>query len=1008
MSTDPTPEVSTGPTPEEFEAKVYARLKDIRQRTDLELKPNAFLRKTIVGLDGSEEPLNIRYYQIQGIFHLAVRKRFVLGDDTGLGKCPAKGTLILTDRGLVPIESLGPDGLAPDTFVPVQGWKVFVDGKARPVKRFYYGGHKPTVKLRTRRGFALEGSRIHPILVRRADGSEDFVRLPDLRLGDFVCVERKEAPFPMEDPLLLQPDPREFAPHAALFDLPLRLNPELARLFGYVVSEGWTNGSGGMFSIAQDLILNPEVRSDIESLVKEQFGYDASGQNGDSVQVSSCYLFDFLRVNGMTGELSRGKHVPSCIMGSSRSTTIAFLKGLLDAESSMDNLGVLEFSSSSQRLAHEVHLLLLRLGIVGSLNPKRIKGNPHTYWRLTITGDDLRRYQDVVGMVSTRKIEALSRCCARKSNPNLDIVPHSKALVEDLRADIYARAGLHGFKGAGISTRWGTAFFNTLQHVRQGRRSPSRAFLYRMLDIATEVGVGDTKAANAVRTLLGRGFFYDPITFLGDSEAEVMDIEVDDPGHSFIGNGLVNHNTLMTIAGMCFAWGRSSKTKAVVMTTKSAAPQWAKEIQKFADGIRVFHCVGTPQQRKKVRDEFLRVRDDVPTVLIMGYRTACVDFTHWQNLKDFILVFDEATAFKTPGTLVHKVCADLARRALYCWGLTATIIKNNLIEGYGIYKVILPHLFGSLTNFQSEFCIMRPRQIGYRQVLVFEGHFESQIKHFREIIDPFFLGRPKFEVAKDLPPLSVQNLEVELSKAEWSKYKDALDGLLEVGKKDGSNELEEKAVTKLTAVTYCQQIVNHLGLIGQPGESSKLAALVELLTEGDFADEKVIVFSRFRGMIDLIAPALQKVGIESVRVTGSEDSKQRMAAMEKFQDPKSSARVILLTMAGNEGINLQSAKALVFYDTPWSAGEYIQILGRMIRIGSKHDRVYAVHLIAKGGKAKTIDQRVMEIMTKKMGYIEQLIGKRIKGEGDSATVVTLENDLSTLFAGLVDDAKDKE
>ena len=108
-----------------------------------------------------------------------------------------------------------------------------------------------------------------------------------------------------------------------------------------------------------------------------------------------------------------------------------------------------------------------------------------------------------------------------------------------------------------------------------------------------------------------------------------------------------------------------------------------------------------------------------------------------------------------------------------------------------------------------------------------------------------------------------------------------------------------------------------------------------------------------------------------------------------------------IIIKGAEAINLQAAKAIIFYDTPWSAGDYIQLLGRMIRIGSIHDRCYALHLVAEG----TIDDRVIKVMWNKMNLIEKVLGKRIKGETDPDTVVAVENDLSDLFNALVQDAK---
>jgi SNF2 family DNA or RNA helicase len=222
--------------------------------------------------------------------------------------------------------------------------------------------------------------------------------------------------------------------------------------------------------------------------------------------------------------------------------------------------------------------------------------------------------------------------------------------------------------------------------------------------------------------------------------------------------------------------------------------------------------------------------------------------------------------------------------------------------------------------------------------------------------------------------------------------------------------MEEKEVSKLTAVTYCQEIVNHLGLIGQEGGSSKLDALVEMLTEGDLAGEKVIVFTRFRKMVDIAIPVLEKEGVKCTRVTGTENDLQRRDAMNLFQKADSGTNVIFITMAGGDAINLQAAKAIVFYDSPWSAGDLIQILGRMIRIGSDHDKVYAFNMVAESGKVGqkvTIDGRVQQVLAGKMNLIEAVIGKRVKGEKGDAVDYRIDSDVNELFNLLKDDAKGK-
>jgi len=464
--------------------------------------------------------------------------------------------------------------------------------------------------------------------------------------------------------------------------------------------------------------------------------------------------------------------------------------------------------------------------------------------------------------------------------------------------------------------------------------------------------------------------------------------------------------TLETIAALCYIWEKDPNRKVIVLTTKSATKQWMREFAKFTLGVKVVLCKGTPKQREKARQLWTDATG--PTVMIMGYRSAVQDFTKMQKWGGYIFVCDEATAFKNPRTQVHQVCAHMASQSDRTWGLTATLIKNHLMEGYGIYQVVMPGLFGMTANqFMLYYCLTRMQRLprSNRQVPVIVGYAPQKIREFKEVIDPYFIGRPKHQVASELPSLTSKTITVTMSPAQEDKYAEALSGLLEMGMDDETGEALVKEVTKLTAIAYCQEIVDDLGLIDCDGKSSKVEALLELLTEGDFAEEKVIIFTRFRKMVDILMPILKKSKIEAVRITGTENEDQRDKAMKKFQNPDSDVRVCCITTAGSESINLQAAKALVCYDTPWSAGDFLQLIGRMIRIGSVHDKCYVIHLISRGKRRRTVDHRVMEVLSRKMTLVEAVLGKRIKGEGDDL-VIEVENDISDLFNALRDDARE--
>jgi len=456
--------------------------------------------------------------------------------------------------------------------------------------------------------------------------------------------------------------------------------------------------------------------------------------------------------------------------------------------------------------------------------------------------------------------------------------------------------------------------------------------------------------------------------------------------------------TLESIAALCHLWTKDPNTKALVLTKKSSIAQWQGEFDKFTRGIEVLAATGTPTQRGKAQALWEAAAG--PTVLIQGYQSAQKDFSALSALSGFILILDDASVVKNPETKVHQACRELADEASRCWGLTATLIKNNLMEGYGIYRVVQPNLFPMSADFFMEtFCIVEMRRVSKKkEIPKIVGYHRSSIMQFREMITDYYLGRPKHVVAEDLPVLTYRTIPVSLTKFQRDAYKSTLAGLANFG--DGK---EDRATNKLTSLVYCQEIVNHPALMGYPDQGSeKLDALVDIVTDGgDLQDEKVIVFTRFKDMVDVAMNVLTAAGVTCVRITGDEDERQRAAAQEAFQDPEDPTRIIFITMAGGDAINLQAAKAIVFYETPWSAGDYLQIIGRMIRLGSEHENCLAVHLVATG----TIDEHVQRVVQDKMVLIEEVLGERVKTDRNEDAFFKAESDVNVIFDALVSDAR---
>lgn len=496
-----------------------------------------------------------------------------------------------------------------------------------------------------------------------------------------------------------------------------------------------------------------------------------------------------------------------------------------------------------------------------------------------------------------------------------------------------------------------------------------------------------------------------------------------------LGDGTGLGKTIQTIGALCYLWEKRPDAKVVVVAPKSAIRQWASEIERFTKGVDVFLASAATkaskeetvfEQRKKVYKAWQE--SSKPSVLIMNYAILVRDWNAegYQPLlpngkpdarkpvvpgvlnklmmdegKRLVVIYDEATAFKSRKTKTWEIVAFFSSYVERAYALTATLLKNNLMEGYNIYKAIMPGLFGTQTKFFEDYCYVKMQAVkGGRQIPIVTGY--KNLDQFREAIELVYLGRPKHLVSNELPTLTTREVTCELSPAEQMKYREALSGILELG--DG--EVRDYEDTKaLTSLIYCQEVVNSLALLkfkegSQVREwdeveghkvgtlSSKEEALVDLLTE-ELEEEKVIVYTRFEQHVGRLQEILKKHKIQSVRITGKEKDDKRETAKRAFQDLKSKVRVVFITAAGSEAINLQAASGLIFLDMPWSWGEYVQIIGRMIRIGSPHKGVLCFHLLSElpgvGKERKTIDHHVLQLLRKKKNLIDKVLGEAAVG-----------------------------
>lgn len=347
------------------------------------------------------------------------------------------------------------------------------------------------------------------------------------------------------------------------------------------------------------------------------------------------------------------------------------------------------------------------------------------------------------------------------------------------------------------------------------------------------------------------------------------------------------------------------------------------------------------------------------------------------NVK-IMFVLDEIHALKNYKSKTHKAAASVAKLSSRVVGMTATPVKNRLMEFFAIFRVIKPDLFPRISHFHNEFCVTKLQPIGGgRKVPIVVGY--RNLDEFVRRIEFFYLSRQKHEVAEQLPQLVTRELVCELTDEQEELYDMAEAGLL-----NHSSDADSSNAEILSSLVMVQQAANAPQLLsnedGDPfeGESSKVQILLDQL-QHDLDGSKVIVFSRFEKMISLIERELKAAEIKCVRITGKENAKEREKNKKAFQNRRSGINVILITTAGSESINLQAAEHLVFIDLPYSFGDYVQLTGRMVRIGSQHKVVVATHLmgIKRNGK-RTIDHHVLKILRKKKKLADKVAGEALK------------------------------
>jgi superfamily II DNA or RNA helicase len=418
--------------------------------------------------------------------------------------------------------------------------------------------------------------------------------------------------------------------------------------------------------------------------------------------------------------------------------------------------------------------------------------------------------------------------------------------------------------------------------------------------------------------------------------------------------------------------GRLDQPCLVVCPT-SLVPNWQAEAARFAPDLKVLTLHGPDRMNRF--DEREQADLVLTSYALMLRDTNILADTDWH-----VVVMDEAQAIKNPAARVTQIACTLKARHRLC--LTGTPVENHLGEAWSQFAFLMPGLLGDSRLFTRLF----------RTPIEKKGDAERRAVLARRL-KPFILRRTKSEVAADLPPKTeiVRHIELEgdqrdlyetlrLAMHQKIRQEIAARGLAR------SHILILDALLKLRQACCDPRLVK-LDRARKVKSSAKLEYLMEVLPAMIEEGRRVLLFSQFTSMLDLIKPTLIKAHIPFVELTG--DTTDRAAPVATFQAGRVPLFLISLK-AGGTGLNLTAADTVIHYDPWWNPAVEDQATDRAHRIGQDKP-VFVYKLIASG----TVEDRMLELQDRK-----RILAGAVFDPDAAGTAGFDESDLDRLFEPL--------
>ena len=586
-----------------------------------------------------------------------------------------------------------------------------------------------------------------------------------------------------------------------------------------------------------------------------------------------------------------------------------------------------------------------------------------------ITGEtDYGRIVEPPVIRSLEKIELQPRAIEKEScvlSVSYSFEGHTVSLSQIITARkkkirfIYANQCLFDLESTGIR-----AVLVAAKGVRDGTITLSRAALlqFRGSTLSTRI-FGDEKLVNQVKQLVQFRPLQD-LTPLAHLHCTLRDYQnkgvqwllflYDNRFGGLLCDEMGLGKTVQVIAFLlALKEQRNVQGTSLIVCPTSVLSHWTRLAHLFAPSLNV-HMYHAQERR-----DLLKEKCDL---LLTTYGILRNDIAHLNTISYNIVIFDEAQQLKNTVTVGHG--AALSLQADMKLGLTGTPIENRLSDLKALFDLVLPGLLDESLIDDEQFL---------NGVIGTAVTFE--IKRLQRLINPFILRRLKKSVLSELPPKIEDIRSCSMSDEQKFLYTEALTqrgGPLIEALKNREQPIPYMHVFSL--LSFLKQVCNHPACAaGRPEEyeyhqSGKWDLFTELLDECLGSGEKVVIFSQYLHMIEIVRLYLQARSIGHVILTGA--SRNRDKIIKQFSDDKDCQVFAGSLKAGGVGIDLVAASVVIHYDRWWNAAREDQATDRVHRIGQNRG-VQVLKLITEN----TIEERIGGIIERKKTLSEATLSE---------------------------------